>query len=193
MRGRRPVLAFPRTKDGFDHLFGQNQVIVGNRHQMRPAFELLRSAQTWLISEQGLLLEAIAMLVTQAQDVPQANGHQIDLRITYPDEPTHARITLGIAGVRPFNPIARLFEMQVFPPAQADRSIFLIQTLPLPVRAAMGGLGVWAQFVAIFAGTTALARFLGSRSIEAAVAFQADQRSFVGQCATLAPEPGVES
>lgn len=44
------------------------------------------------------------MLVTKAQDVPQANGHQIDLRITNPDEPTHARITLGIAGVRPFNP-----------------------------------------------------------------------------------------
>ncbi len=123
LRGRRPMPTFPRAQLGFHQIAGQNQMIVGNGHQMRPALKLLRSPQTRLVPEQGLLLKALAMLMAEPQYVPQCDADQVGLGIANPDEPTDARVTLGIAGMRTFDSnhrqiqIARVFDMQVFPPA----------------------------------------------------------------------------
>src|SRR5260370_9922679 len=48
LRGRRSMLAFPRSQVGFHQIASQNQMVVSNGYQMRPALELLRSAQTRL-------------------------------------------------------------------------------------------------------------------------------------------------
>src|SRR5260370_21571426 len=164
-----------------------------------PALKLLWSAQARLIPQQGLLVEPIAMLLTKPQDVSQANGDQISLRITNPDEPTHARITLSIAGLRPLDAdhrqvqIARIFDMQLLPPTQAHWSLLLIRTLPLPIGIGVGSLCIGAQFVSVFAWSSWLARWTGSRTIETAIAFQTDQRPSMRQRPALAPKPAPSS
>src|SRR5713226_8469863 len=57
------VTRFPRSIDARDQGTGQDQLVMGARDDLCPAFRLLWGAQTWLIPEQHRLVQPIAMLV----------------------------------------------------------------------------------------------------------------------------------
>ena len=128
LRSRITVRVFPRTKRGLDQFACQHQVIVGNSHHVGPALELFGSTQTRLSPQQRLFVEAIAMFLAKAQHLSQSNFHHIGVLVPNPDEPTDARITLCVGGMRTHHTDdrhvqpARSFHVQVVPPGDLDRS-----------------------------------------------------------------------
>src|SRR5438132_12945222 len=95
------VARFPRSIDARDQGTGQDQLVMGARDDLGPALRLLGSAQTWLIPQQHLLVQPIAMLLRVAQAIGRADLDQGRGFITFPDKPTDLRVTWAFARPMP--------------------------------------------------------------------------------------------
>jgi hypothetical protein len=126
------------------------------------------------------------MLVAKTSGVSQPKGNQIDLWGAHPHGPPDPWITLGLAGVRSFDPDhgqiqrASVCDMQVCPPAQATRPLVVIRPLPRPVRVGVGGRIIGTPCVSVCAWTSSCARVRRSRSRETPMAFHTDHGPRLG-------------
>ncbi|MBA2677148.1 MAG: hypothetical protein H0U76_01935, partial [Ktedonobacteraceae bacterium] len=145
LQGKRTLFALPRTQLDLNQVAGQKQMIMGNGHNLAPALKLLWSAQTRFCPQQRLLIKAIAMLLTKPQRVPQSHVSYFFLFIATPDQPTDARIALGIAGVRPDDlnhrerEPSRFFDMQILPLGNFHGATFAIRSTGVPIGGSIGG------------------------------------------------------
>ena len=149
-------MAFPRTQGCHAERLGEQQLIASTRYNPTPAFDLLGSAQMRLGPEQILLEEAIAMLLGEALAIPGADLCQGHILFAKPDEPTLARITLGVTGSFPQHAdhpdfgLGCLAEMQVLPTRDDHALAVLIDPFPLgigrPVGLGAAALKEWAMF-----------------------------------------------
>src|SRR5437899_572470 len=136
-RGGRTLVAFPWTQDCHAERLGEQQLIAGTRYNPTPAFDLLGSAQMRLGPEQILLEEAIAMLLGETLAIPGAYLFQAHILTASPDEPTLARITLGVTGSCPQHAdhtdfgLGCLLKMQVLPTRDDHALAVLIDPFPL--------------------------------------------------------------
>lgn len=87
----------PRSVDALDQRTCQNQLIVDTSHDLCPALCLFWRVQAWLIPQQHLLIEPIAMLMRIAQTIGRADFGQRSGFIPFPNKPTD----LGIAPTLP--------------------------------------------------------------------------------------------
>src|SRR5260221_11296803 len=74
---------------------------MGTRDDLCPAFRLLGGAQTWLIPQQNLLVQPIAMLMRVAQPIGRADLGQGSDFSAFPDKPTDLGVTWALAGPMP--------------------------------------------------------------------------------------------
>src|SRR5438093_546417 len=88
----------PGSVHPLDQRTGQHQLVVRTGQHLGPAFGLLRGAQTWLIPEQLLLVEPIAMLLRVAQPIVLADLGQGSGLLPLPDKPADAEVTTTFAG-----------------------------------------------------------------------------------------------
>src|SRR5260370_30935285 len=91
------VARFPRSIDARDQGTGQDQLVMGTSDDLCPAFGLLWGAQTWLIPQQHLLVQSIAILLRVAQAIGRADLGQGSGFIAFPDKPTDLRVTWAFA------------------------------------------------------------------------------------------------
>src|SRR5258708_21641232 len=97
-RGDGTLFVFPRTQHRQAKLLTEQQLIAGTGYDPTPPFDLLRGVQMRLGPEQVLLEKAIAMLLGEALAIPGAHLLQRHVLLAGPDEPTLARIALGVTG-----------------------------------------------------------------------------------------------
>src|SRR5260221_4967928 len=95
------VARFPRSIDARDQGTGQDQLVMGTRDDLCPAFRLLSGAQTRLIPQQHLLVQPIAMLMRVAQPIGRADLGQESGFSASPDKPTDLGVTAAFAGPMP--------------------------------------------------------------------------------------------
>src|SRR6266566_3225941 len=138
------VARFPRSIDARDQGTGQNQLVMGARDDLCPALRLRWGAQTWLIPQQHLLVQPIAMLLRVAQPIGWADLGQGSGFIAFPDKPTDLGVTWALAGPMTddldhayLNPASRT-QVQLVPAAHFHTLALGIGALPADVRFAMG-------------------------------------------------------
>src|SRR6266567_4599932 len=176
------VTRFPRSIDARDQGTGQDQLVMGARDDLGPAFRLLWGAQTWLIPQQHLLVQPIAMLVRVAQPIGWAGLSQGSGFIAFPDKPTDLGVPWAFAGPMTddldhayLNPASRT-QVQLLPAAHFHTLAFGVRALPTRIRFAMGARIAALKARSIFTtGTTLpwLARWGGV--VKDAIAFDAQQ------------------
>src|SRR5438874_7408588 len=88
------VAPFPRSIDARDQGTGQDQLVMGASDNLCPALRLLWGAQTWLIPQQHLLVQPIAMLMRVAQPIGRADLGQGRGFIAFPDKPSPLQYTV---------------------------------------------------------------------------------------------------
>ena len=93
-QGQNRTTMLPRSVHPFDQGTSEHQLVVRAGHDLRPAFGLLRRAQTRDVPEQDLFVQPIAMFVRVAQPIRRADLGQRCGFIAFPDKPTDLRITL---------------------------------------------------------------------------------------------------
>jgi hypothetical protein len=71
----------------------QDQLVMGTRHHLAPAFRSFWRTQPWHIPEHHLLVEAIAMLVRVTQAIGRADLGQRSRFLALPDKPTDLWVT----------------------------------------------------------------------------------------------------
>src|SRR5713226_5185323 len=87
---RLALLVFPRMQFNLDQIACQNHKIMRNGDDMRPALKLFRCTHTRPFPQQRLLVEAISMFLTKAQNIPQGNLLDVSRLVSDPDKPTDA-------------------------------------------------------------------------------------------------------
>src|SRR6266699_2249573 len=176
------VARFPRSIDARDQVTGQDQLVMGARDDLCPAFGLLWGAQTWLIPQQHLLVQPIAMLMRVAQPIGRADLGQGSGFSAFPDKPTDLGVTGAFAGPMPddldhahLHPASGA-QMQLVPAMDFHPPAALIGSLPRGVRFAMSALIAALKPRSVFATATTLTR-LARRggTIKDAIAFDAQQ------------------
>ncbi len=154
---RGALCVFPRAELRGNQIAGQDQVIVNDSHQMRPALELGWGTQARFVPEQRLFVKAITVLLTKTQDIPHRDLWDVGILIANPDEPTGPRIAFAISCLRALYPddrqveVTSPFDVQMFPPPKPDEPPLGIFVFPLPIRVGMGSGIIGSQFVPIFA------------------------------------------
>src|SRR5260221_10274491 len=158
------VARFPRSIDARDQGTGQNQLVMGARDDLCPAFGLLWGAQTWLIPQQHLLVQPIAMLMRVAQPIGRADLGQGSGFSAFPDKPTDLGVTGAFAGPMPddldhahLHPASGA-QMQLVPAMDFHPPPALIGSLPRGVRFAMSALIAALKPRSVFATATTLTR-----------------------------------
>src|SRR5712691_5199434 len=173
---------FPRSIDARDQGTGQDQLVMGARDDLGPALRLLWGAQTWLIPEQHLLVQPIAMLVRVTQAIGRADLGQGCRLVAFPDKPTDLGVPWAFAGSMTddldhayLNPASRT-QVQLVPAAHFHALALGIGALPADVRFAMGARIAALETRSIFTTGTALTRLPGwRRTVKDAIAFDAQQ------------------
>ena len=176
------VARFPRSIDARNQGTGQDQLVMGASDDLCPAFRLLWGAQTWLVPEQHLLVQAIAMLVRVAQPIGRADLGQGRGFIAFPDKPTGLGVTWAFAGPMTddldhahLDP-ASVAQMQLVPAMDFHSPAALIRPLPRGVGFTMGLLIAALKPRSIFATGTALTRLARwGGAVKDAIAFDAQQ------------------
>src|SRR5260370_21973069 len=156
------VARFPRSIDALNQGTSQDQLVMGTRNDLCPAFRLRWGTQTWHVPEQHLLVQAVAMLLRVAQSIGRAELGQGSGFIAFPDKPTDLRVTWAFA--RPMTDDldhahldpARAAQMQLGPAMDFHAPAALIRPLPRGVGFTMGLLIAALKPRAIFATGTAL-------------------------------------
>src|SRR6266568_2528352 len=176
------VTRFPRSIDARDQGTGQDQLVMGARDDLGPALRLLWGAQTWLIPQQHLLVQTIAMLVRVAQAIGRADLGQGCRLVAFPDKPTDLGVPWALAGSMPddldhahLDP-PRWTQMHLLPASHFHTLAFGVRALPTRIRFAMGARIAALKPRSIFTtGTTLpwLARWGGA--VKDAIAFDAQQ------------------
>ena len=99
--GRRTRAAFPGQAALLDQRTGQHQLVEHGSHQPSPALKLLRGAQAGPSPQQGLLAEAVTMLLRVAPLVERPDLSQRGWGWTYPEKPTHTGVALTVSRRHP--------------------------------------------------------------------------------------------
>src|SRR5438128_11517243 len=86
--GRRTRAACPRQTAFLHQPTSQHQLVEHSGYQPGPAFKLCGGAQTGPVPQQGLLTEAIAMLLRVAPLVERPDPSQGSRSLTDPEKPT---------------------------------------------------------------------------------------------------------
>src|SRR5947209_6327770 len=87
LRQRRyRAVGLPRSVAPFHQRTSQHQQIVRTGDHVRPAFSALRATQPWLIPEQLLFVNAIAMFMRVAQAIRRADLGQRSRLFAFPDK-----------------------------------------------------------------------------------------------------------
>src|SRR5450631_3771926 len=194
LQGHATMFALPWAQLDLNEISGQKQLIMRNGHNQAPALKLLWGAQARLVPQQALFIEAIAMLLTKSQSIPQRNLRHVFLLIAQPDQPTDAWVTLAIAGMRPNHlnhgerEPAGILDMQIEPPRNFHRTTFAIFSAGVPIGSSIGCGVASLQEISIFARGPSLARWGRSRSIESAILIQSSQDAHI-QVTALTPQP----
>jgi hypothetical protein len=187
---------FPRdaTQRLPPHVPKPTEQIMDESNNQAPSLETFGSTDLWLIPQQTLFVETIAMLLTETMDGGKSHLSHICLLVPNPDEPTHLGITLLVAregthyaNDRQWQPLG-VFEVQLLPPRNLDRQC--LWTLPVPVWIGMGRLIVVLQLVSMLSWCSSLTRRCGSTTIKTAIAFETDQGFLDWQFTALAPQSG---
>src|SRR6266699_6701973 len=138
------VARFPRSIGARDQGTGQNQLVMGARDDLCPALRLRWGAQTWLIPQQHLLVQPIAMLVRVAQAIGRADLGQGCRLVAFPDKPTDLGVPWALAGSMPddldhahLDP-PRWTQMHRRPASHFHTLAFGVRALPTRIRFAMG-------------------------------------------------------
>src|SRR6266571_5682038 len=160
----------------------QHQLVVRTGQHLGPAFGLRWSAQTWLIPQQHLLVQAQAMLMRVAQPIGRADLGQGSGWLTFPDKPTDPGITPTLTGPMTDDldhahlKGARGAQMQLGPAMHLHPPAILIRSFPRGIRFAMSTLLAALKPRSIFA-TGATLTWLARRSgtVKDAIAFDAQQ------------------
>src|SRR5437588_3340006 len=176
------VARFPRSIDACDQGTGQDQLVMGARDDLCPALGLLWGAQTWLIPQQHLLVQPIAMFLRVAQPIGRANLGQGSGFIAFPDKPTDLGVTWAFAGPMPDDldhahlNFASGAQMHLVPAMDFHPPAALIGPLPRGIGFAMRALIAALKPRSVFAAATTLTR-LARRggTIKDAIAFDAQQ------------------
>src|SRR6266566_1230948 len=176
------VARFPRSIDARDQGTGQNQLVMGARDDLCPALRLLWGAQTWLIPQQHLLVQPIAMLLRVAQPIGRADLGQGSGFIAFPDKPTDLGVTWAFARSMTddldhahLDP-ASTTQMQLVPAMDFHSPAALIRPLPRGVGFIMGLLIAALKTRSIFATGAALTRLARwSGAVKDAIAFDSQQ------------------
>ena len=176
------VARFPRSIDALNQGTSQDQLVMGTRNDLCPAFRLRWGTQTWHVPEQHLLVQAVAMLLRVAQPIGRADLGQGSGFIAFPDTPTDLGVTWASAGPMTddldhahLDP-ASAAQMQLGPAMDFHSPAALIRPLPRDVGFTMGLLIAALKPRAIFATGTALTRLArGSGAVKDAIAFDAQQ------------------
>src|SRR5260370_18736642 len=168
--------------DALNQGTSKDQLVMGTRNDVCPAFRLRWGTQTWHVPEQHLLVQAVAMLVRVAQPIGRADLGQGSGFIAFPDQPTGPGV--AAASARPMTDDldhthlnrARGAQMQLGPAMHFHAPAVLIRPLPRGVGFTMGLLIAALKPRAIFATGTALTRLArGSGAVKDAIAFDAQQ------------------
>lgn len=150
-QNRSPML--PGPIDPGEQGTSEHQLVVRACHDLRPAFRLLWSAQTWPIPQQDLLVQSVAMLLRVPQPVRWANLSQRRgfVLLAFPDKPAHLGITPTLAGSMPDHPDhadldpPRCPQMQLVPAMNLNPLAVSIRALPT---------GIWFAVCARVAATS---------------------------------------
>src|SRR5579883_1344102 len=195
---RHPLApAFPGTIGGLAKHPSQNQLVHRAGHHQTPALKLLWGTHMYLRPQQVLFEKAIAVFVGEAPSIARCHLGQRQFLFPHPNKPAFARIALAPARLFPQDTnhhhlhVPRLSEVYPFP--SLHHQWFATPIAPLPRRVWFSpGLGTIAlKELPIFAGGPTFSwRMRGSRSIELAIAFEADQGPQVQPLACLHERTG---
>src|SRR2546422_697733 len=98
LRGHWTRRMLPGQALGWEQGTGEDQQIMDNGHNLRPALKLLRGAQARLVPQQSLFLKAITMLHAKATPIQRPDLGQRSRLPVHPHKPTDARIAFLVAG-----------------------------------------------------------------------------------------------
>src|SRR5947209_14999654 len=87
----------PGSVHPFDQGTGQHQLVMRTGQHVWEAVGLLRGTQTWLIPQQHLLVQPVAMFMRVAQPIGRADLGQGRGLIALPDKPTDSGVTSALA------------------------------------------------------------------------------------------------
>src|SRR5579884_3388602 len=181
LRGDGARGALPGLTTGLDQGASQQQVIVGNRHNLGPAFKLLWGSQARCVPQQVLFLKAITVFDTKAAAIGRSDLLGRQELCTGPDKPTDTWTASALGSGQARQAVDGeldlpcLLDMQMIPALHEQALPLLINALPLGIRYAMGLLILASKTGSIFARCASLARGRRCRPVEDPIAFAAQQ------------------
>src|SRR5260370_8207721 len=82
------VARFPRSIAALNQGTSQDQLVMGTRNDLCPAFRLRWGTQTWHVPEQHLLVQAVPMFLRVAQPLPRPHLPPPTAFLPLPPKPT---------------------------------------------------------------------------------------------------------